>query len=145
MGYGLPAALGAKLGAKEKEVVLVVGDGGLQMSLAELATIVQENANVKIMLLNNGYLGMVRELQQELHEGRYNQTLMEGNPDFVKLAEAYGIKAFRVKRQENIISGIRQLLEWDGPIIGEFIIDPNANVIPVPGSDDDEAHIRDIG
>ncbi|HZJ82223.1 MAG TPA: biosynthetic-type acetolactate synthase large subunit [Clostridia bacterium] len=144
MGYGLPAALGAKLGSREKELVLVIGDGGLQMSLAELATIVQEDANVKIMLLNNGYLGMVRELQEELHEGRYNQTLMKGNPDFVKLAQAYGIEAFRVKRQENIISGIRQLLEWEGPILGEFIIDSNANVIPALGSDYDEAHIRGI-
>ena len=145
MGYGLPAAIGAKLGCSDKEVILVVGDGGLQMSLAELATIVQEETHVKIMILNNGYLGMVRELQQGLHGERYYQTRMKGNPDFVKLADAYGIKSFRVDRQEKIISGIRQLLEWRGPIIGEFTIDPTANVIPVPGSEDDETHIRGIG
>lgn len=144
MGYGLPAALGAKLGCRDKEVILVVGDGGLQMSLAELATIVQEEASVKIMILNNGYLGMVRELQQQHHGGRYYQTPMKGNPDFVKLADAYGIKSFRVGRQEKIISGIRRLLECKGPIIGEFAIDPTANVIPVSGSDDDETHIRGI-
>ncbi|NLI61227.1 MAG: biosynthetic-type acetolactate synthase large subunit [Clostridiales bacterium] len=144
MGYGLPAALGAKLGCRDKEVILIIGDGGLQMSLGELATIVQENAKVKIMILNNGYLGMVRELQQQLHEERYYQTRMKGNPDFVKLGSAYGIKSFRVERQEKIISGIRQLLEWQGPIIGEFIIDPSANVIPVSRGEDDETNIRDI-
>ncbi len=145
MGYGLPAAIGAKLGCRDKEVILIVGDGGLQMSLGELATLVQEDVNLKIMIFNNGYLGMVRELQQQLHNSRYFQTRMVGNPDFVKLAHAYGIKAFRVDRQDNIISGIRELLDWKGPIIGEFIIDPKANVIPVLGGEDDEAHISHIG
>ncbi len=145
MGYGLPAAIGAKLGTRDSEVVLIVGDGGFQMSLGELATLVQEEVNVKVIILNNGYLGMVRELQQHFHEGRYYQTAMKGHPDFVKLAQAYGIKAFRVNRQEKIISGIRELLKWEGPIIGEFIIDPYANVIPVSGGEDDEAYIRGTG
>ena len=138
MGYGLPAALGAKLGCRDKEVILIVGDGGFQMSLGELATIVQERAEVKIMIFNNGYLGMVREIQQQLHEERYYQTAMQGNPDFVKLAHAYGIKSFRVEKEENILEGIRQLLEYKGPIIGEFVIDPTANVIPVSRRDNDE-------
>lgn len=145
MGYGLPAAIGAKLGSPDKEVVLVVGDGGLQMSLGELGTLVQEGANVKIMILNNGYLGMVRELQQAFHESRYYQTPMNGNPDFIKLAEAYGIKALRVNRQERIVSGIREVLEWQGPIIAEFVIDPDANVIPIREGDEDDAYIRGIG
>ena len=98
------------------------------MSLGELATIVQERAEVKIMIFNNGYLGMVREIQQQLHEERYYQTAMQGNPDFVKLAHAYGIKSFRVEKEENILEGIRQLLEYKGPIIGEFVIDlPQCN------------------
>ena len=145
MGYGLPAALGAKLGRRDSEVVLIIGDGGLQMNLAELATLVQEGAGVKIMILNNGYLGMVREIQEEIHDARYYQTRMEGNPDFIKLAQAYGIKGFRVESQEKIEWGIRKLLNWEGPIIGEFVIDPAANVIPILGGKDDEAHIRGIG
>jgi acetolactate synthase-1/2/3 large subunit len=145
MGYGLPAALGAKLGCRDKEVVLLIGDGGLQMNLAELATLVQERAPVKIMILNNGYLGMVREIQEKIHGGRYYQTRMEGNPDFVKLADAYGIKGFRVESQEKIVWGIKKLLSWNGPIIGEFVIDPMANVIPIQGGKEDEAHIRGIG
>lgn len=145
MGYGLPAALGAKLGCRDKEVVLLIGDGGLQMNLAELATLVQERAPVKIMILNNGYLGMVREIQEKIHGGRYYQTRMEGNPDFVKLADAYGIKGFRVESQEKIVWGIKKLLNCDGPIIAEFVIDPMANVIPIQGGKEDEAHIRGIG
>jgi acetolactate synthase-1/2/3 large subunit len=145
MGYGLPAALGAKLGCRHKEVILIVGDGGLQMNLGELATIVQEKAEVKIMIFNNGYLGMVREIQQQLHGERYYQTAMKGNPDFVKLAHAYGIEAFRVEREEEILGNIRQLLEHKGPIIGEFVIDPNANVIPVSRREDDETRIGSVG
>ena len=131
MGYGLPAALGAKLGAKDKEVVLVVGDGGLQMSLAELATLVQEDANVKIMLLNNGYLGMVRELQQELHEGRYNQTLMKGNPDFVKLAEAMGAVGIRVTKREELAGAIQKAIELNTTVVLDCIIDSDDKVFPM--------------
>lgn len=145
MGYGLPAALGAKLGCRHKEVILIVGDGGFQMSLGELATIVQENAELKIMIFNNGYLGMVREIQQQLHGERYYQTAMKGNPDFIKLAHAYGIEAFRVERQEEILEGIKRLLEYKGPIIGEFVIDPYANVIPISRGEEDETPISSIG
>ena len=99
-------------------------------------------APVKIMILNNGYLGMVREIQEKIHGGRYYQTRMEGNPDFVKLADAYGIEGFRVESQEKIVWGIKKLLNCDGPIIAEFVIDPMANVIPIQGGKEDEAHIR---
>jgi acetolactate synthase, large subunit (EC 2.2.1.6) len=99
MGYGLPAAIGAKLGRPEKQVLLVTGDGSFQMNLAELATMVQENAAVKILLFNNRSLGMVRELQQHLLGERYYQSRMEVNPDFIKLAAAYGIEAFQVRKE----------------------------------------------
>lgn len=144
MGYGLPAAIGAKLGQPDKQVMLITGDGSLQMNLAELATMVQEKAAVKILLFNNHHLGMVRELQQHQLGERYYQTRMECNPDFVKLAAAYGIEAFRVENSDEIDEAIKRLLEHDGPIIGEFMIDPMANVFPVSRGDKDEAHIRRI-
>ena len=142
MGYGLPAAIGAKLGQQDKQVMLITGDGSLQMNLAELATMVQEKAAVKILLFNNYHLGMVRELQQHQLGERYYQTRMECNPDFVKLAEAYGIKAFRVKNRAEIAWAIKRLLEYEGPIIAEFMIDPMANVIPVTRGDESETYIR---
>jgi len=145
MGYGLPAAIGAKLGRPEKQVLLVTGDGSFQMNLAELATMVQENAAVKILLFNNRSLGMVRELQQHLLGERYYQSRMEVNPDFIKLAAAYGIEAFQVRKRDEIAQGIQRLLESKGPIIAEFAIDPMANVIPVTKGDRDEAYIRRTG
>lgn len=142
MGYGLPASVGAKLGQPDKQVMLITGDGSLQMSLAELATVVQEKAAVKVLLFNNSHLGMVRELQQHQLGGRYYQTHMRCNPDFVKLAAAYGIEAFRVKNRDEVDGAIKSLLEYDGPIIAEFMIDPMANVIPVTRGDKGETHIR---
>jgi len=88
---------------------------------------------------------MVREIQQQLHGERYYQTAMKGNPDFIKLAHAYGIEAFRVERQEEILEGIKRLLEYKGPIIGEFVIDPYANVIPISRGEEDETPISSIG
>ena len=145
MGYGLPAAIGAKLGQPDKQVLLITGDGSIQMNLSELATMVQENAEVKILLFNNRSLGMVRELQQHQLGERYYQSIMKYNPDFLKLAAAYGIEAFQVKRRDEIAEGIRRLLESKGPIIAEFAIDPMANVIPFTGGDSSEAYIRRTG
>jgi len=145
MGYGLPAAIGAKLGQPDKQVLLITGDGSIQMNLSELATMVQENAAVKILLFNNRSLGMVRELQQHQLGERYYQSIMKYNPDFLKLAAAYGIEAFQVKRRDEIAEGIRRLLESKGPIIAEFAIDPMANVIPFTGGDSSEAYIRRTG
>ena len=95
MGFALPAGVGAKFARPDAEVWVIVGDGGFQMTMAELATIVQEKTNVKIAIINNGYLGMVRQWQEFFYEGRYESTPLL-SPDFVKLAEAYGIPAVAV-------------------------------------------------
>ncbi len=145
MGYGLPAAIGAKIGKKDREVVLITGDGSFQMNMAELATISQEGLVIKIIILNNSTLGMVRELQEHYYDGRYYGVRMTGNPDFTKIAEAYGIEAIKVEKRGDIDSAIEKILESDRAIIGEFFIDPDANVIPNPGRWDNETHIRRIG
>lgn len=130
MGYGLPAAIGAKLGNPKRDVLLITGDGSLQMSLAELATAVQEELNIKILLFNNSTLGMVRELQQQYYNSRYFSVNMKGNPDFIKLAAAYGIKGISVNKPEKIKVAIRTILDSDEMILGEFLIDPEENVTP---------------
>ncbi|MDW7672422.1 MAG: biosynthetic-type acetolactate synthase large subunit [Bacillota bacterium] len=134
MGYGLPAAIGAKVGRPDKQVILITGDGSFQMNLTELATAAQEGLAVKIVLMNNSCLGMVRELQEHFCEKRYTQTTLKGNPDFGKLAEAYGFPAIRVDRYEDLETSIDQLLAHDGTMLAEFIIDPISNVIPVQQS-----------
>lgn len=133
MGYGLPAAIGAKLGKPDHEVVLVTGDGSFQMNLTEMATSVQEGLKMKIIVLNNNCLGMVRELQQHYCEERYNQVTMKGNPDFCKLAEAYGFKSKRITEVQDIPEAIKALLEEDSSSLLEFQICNKANVIPVKG------------
>lgn len=145
MGYGLPAAIGAKIANPQREVVLITGDGSFQMNIAELATISQESLGIKIIILNNSTLGMVRELQQHNYNEKYYGVKMTGNPDFVKLSDAYGIDSMRVERQEEIYPAIDEILRHDRAIIGEFVIDPDANVIPVKRRGDDETHIRRIG
>ncbi len=133
MGYGLPAAVGAKIGKPEQEVVLVTGDGSFQMNLTEMATSVQEGLKLKIIVLNNSCLGMVRELQQHYCDERYNQVAMQGNPDFCKLAEAYGFQSKRVTDAKDIHGAIKELLETDHSSLLEFQICNTANVIPIEG------------
>ena len=130
MGYGLPAAIGAKIACPGKRVVLLTGDGSFQMNLMELATLVQEGLDIKMILLNNRSLGMVREIQQHSYRGRYYQVSMKGNPDFIKLAAAYGIHGLRIKGQEDLSQAIERVLTWEGPLLAEVEIDPRANVIP---------------
>ena len=130
MGYGLPAAIGAKIGQPDKQVALITGDGSFQMNLTELATAAQEGLAIKVILMNNSCLGMVRELQEHNCEKRYTQTTLKGNPDFVKLAEAYGFPAIRVSRSEEVEDAIDKVLSYDGTMVAEFIIDPVSNVIP---------------
>ena len=133
MGYGLPAAVGAKIGKPEQEVILITGDGSFQMNLTEMATSVQEGLKLKIIVLNNSCLGMVRELQQHYCDERYNQVAMQGNPDFCKLAEAYGFKSKRVNEAKDIPGAIKELLETDHSSLLEFQICNTANVIPMEG------------
>lgn len=143
MGFGLPAAIGAQMGLKSNNVWAIVGDGGFQMTMTELGTAAQERVPVKIAIINNGYLGMVRQWQEFFYEERYNATPMH-NPDFVKLAEAYGIPARRVTRRQDVIPTI----EWaasinDGPVLIDFVVEKHDIVYPmVPAGADLHNMIR---
>ncbi len=130
MGYGLPAAFGAKMGAPDRDVVLYVGDGGLQMTIQELGTIAQMNANVKIVLLNNKFLGMVRQWQELFFEKRYSETPML-NPDFIKIAEGYGIKGKRVLHRPELAPSIKEMFEHKGAYLLEVSIEKESNVFPM--------------
>ncbi|GHS92150.1 acetolactate synthase [Planctomycetales bacterium] len=134
MGFGLPAGLGAQLAAPEKLTVVVTGDGGLQMNIQELATMRRLNLPVKILLLNNEYLGMVRQWQELFFAREYAFTDLADNPDFVAVAQAFGIAAWRCDRPENVASAVAQLLASPEPALLDVRIDRHANVLPmVPG------------
>lgn len=143
MGFGLPAAIGASMGLKSNNVWAIVGDGGFQMTMTELGTAAQERVPIKICIINNGYLGMVRQWQEFFYEERYNATPMH-NPDFVKLADAYGIPARRVTRRQDVIPTI----EWaagidDGPVLIDFVVEKHDIVYPmVPAGADLHNMIR---
>ena len=131
MGYGLPAAIGAKVGQPDRQVILITGDGSFQMNFPELATAAQEGLCIKIILLNNSRLGMVRELQQYFCDSRYTQTTLRGNPNFSVLASAYGFASLQVQASDDYSAAIDSLLESRETILTDFRIDPNANVIPM--------------
>jgi len=143
MGYGLPAAIGASMGCPDRQVWVVVGDGGFQMTMAELATAMQEKVNVKIALVNNGYLGMVRQWQELFYEERYNETPMI-SPDFCKVADAYGIPSVRVEHRDQIEAAVRQAQEHEGgPFLIEFVVEKHDVVFPmVPAGADLHDMIR---
>jgi acetolactate synthase-1/2/3 large subunit len=130
MGFGLPAAIGAKVGAPDRTVCLFVGDGGLQMTLQELGTVMQENLNVKIILLNNNFLGMVRQWQELFWEKRYSETKMQ-NPDFAAIARAYGLGVRRVERREDLDGAIREMLDCDGGFMLVADVEPCGMVYPM--------------
>ncbi len=131
MGYGFPAAIGAQLGCPDKIVVDIAGDGSIQMNIQELSTVVRFNIPVKIAILNNGYLGMVRQWQELFYNKRYSSVCLNGNPDFVKLAEAYGAKGFLVEKKEDVRPIIERAFSIKGPVIMDFKVDPNENVFPM--------------
>jgi acetolactate synthase-1/2/3 large subunit len=131
MGYGLPAAMGAQAGFPGRQVICVCGDGGVQMNIQELATIVQNRLPVKIVILNNNFLGMVRQWQELFFDKRYSQTCMELPIDFIKLAEAYGAKGFQATRHDEVEETIRQAFATDGPVIMEFKIAREEKVLPM--------------
>jgi acetolactate synthase-1/2/3 large subunit len=130
MGYGLPAAIGAKIGAPDRTVCLFVGDGGLQMTLQELGTIMQERVDVKIILLNNGYLGMVRQWQELFWKKRYSETRMD-NPDFTAIAKAYRLHARRVTEREELDDAIRDMLSHNGASLLEVEVEACGMVYPM--------------
>lgn len=130
MGFGLPAALGAKFGAPDRTVCFFTGDGGLQMTIQELGTIMQEKLNVKIIVLNNNFLGMVRQWQELFFHERYSSTPME-NPDFVAIAKAYGIAARAVDKREELDEAIAQMLHHDGAYLLVAQVEPCGMVYPM--------------
>ena len=135
MGFELPAAMGAKVGCPDDTVWCIAGDGGFQMTIQELGTIAQENLAVKIAILNNGFLGMVRQWQELFYERRYIATPLSG-PDFVKVAEAYGIAAMRVTDKLMVTSAIKKAMAYEGPFLIDFQVEPEENVYPMvpPGA-----------
>jgi acetolactate synthase-1/2/3 large subunit len=130
MGFALPAAIGAKMGAPEREVVAIIGDGGYQMTIQELGTIFQNNTAVKILVLNNGHLGMVRQWQELFFESRYASTIMS-NPDFVRIAAAYDIEAARVSERSALDAAIEEMIAHKGPYFLEVCVENEHNVFPM--------------
>ena len=132
MGYGLPAAIGAQVAFPDRTVIDIAGDGSIQMNIQELATAVQYKLPVKVAILNNGYLGMVRQWQELFYERRYAMTHI-GNisPDFVKLAEAYGAVGLRATRPEEVVPVIREALRTPLPVLMDFVVEPEEGVYPM--------------
>jgi len=135
MGFELPGAVGVKVGCPGEVVWCIAGDGGFQMTMQELATIVQEDIAVKIAIINNSYLGMVRQWQDLFYGRRYAGTKL-WNPNFVKVAEAYGIPGLKVEKKEEVIPAIEKAMEHPGPFLIDFAVEPEENVYPMvqPGA-----------
>lgn len=131
MGFGFPAAIGAKLGKPEKIVFDIAGDGSFQMNIQEMATAVNNKVGVKVAILNNGYLGMVRQWQQLFYNKRYSGTDLSPNPDFVKIAEAYGAFGMRVSEKDEVEDALRKAISIDGPVILDFLVEREENVFPM--------------
>jgi acetolactate synthase-1/2/3 large subunit len=131
MGFGLPAAMGAKVGCPDQTVVCIAGDGSIQMNSQELATCAQEGIAVKVFIMNNGYLGMVRQWQELFWDKRYSQVDMGQWPDFVKLAEAYGATGIRLEDKRTLVSDMRAALETDGPVLVDVRVTREENTYPM--------------
>ena len=131
MGFGLPAAIGAQMGRPDLPVVLITGDGSIQMCIQELATIREHNLPIKIVIINNGCLGMVRQWQEMFCQKRYSSTIMQYTPDFVRLAAAYDIPGRRVEKPSEIENALTDMLKSDGPELFEFMVCQNENVLPM--------------
>src|SRR5690606_28505077 len=127
---GLPAAIGAKYGAPDRTVVAIIGDGGFQMTLQELGTIMQFGAAVKILILNNEFLGMVRQWQQLFHDKRYSFVNIT-SPNYVMLAKSYGIEGNKIDRRENLRSALKTMLDHDGSYLLEVMVGKENNVFPM--------------
>ncbi|KUO53446.1 MAG: acetolactate synthase catalytic subunit [Desulfitibacter sp. BRH_c19] len=131
MGYGFPGAMGAQVANPEALVVAIVGDGGFQMNCQELATVAIYNLPVKICIINNGYLGMVRQWQDLFLEKRYSHTDINQGPDFVKLADAFGVKAIRVTKPEEVLPALQEAKAHQGPVLIDFVVEKEENVYPM--------------
>ncbi len=132
MGFGFPAAIGAQVACPDRPVFDIAGDGSFQMNIQELSTAVREKLPVKIAILNNGYLGMVRQWQELFFNRRYASTVLaDGNPDFVRVAEAYGAKGIRVETTDQVRPALEEAMDYDGPVVLDFLINPEENVFPM--------------
>ena len=131
MGFGLPAAIGAQVANPNKKVLAVVGDGGFQMTFQELMLIKEYNLPVKIFIINNSYLGMVRQWQELFHEKRYSSVDLSYNPDFIKIGEAYGIKSIQLKNKKDLKKHLKKILESDEAVLVECIVEKEENVYPM--------------
>jgi acetolactate synthase-1/2/3 large subunit len=136
MGFGLPAAMGAKVGCPDETVVLITGDGSIQMNMQELATCTQNGIDVKVFILNNGYLGMVRQWQELFYDHRYSQVQQGRWPDFVKLADAHGATGMRFEDKTTLVDDIRRAIETPGPVMVDILVTAEENVYPMiaPGA-----------
>ncbi len=136
MGYGFPAALGAQLAFPERQVIAFVGDGGFQMTAQELATAVQYRTNTKVVIMNNNSLGMVRQWQQIFYDRNYSHVDMEGSPDFVKLAEAYGAAGLRAVHPAELTRVLEAGLSMPGVVVMDIVVETEENVFPMvaPGA-----------
>jgi len=141
MGFALPAAIGAKMACPEREVVAVIGDGGYQMTIQELGTVFQTKAAVKIVVLNNDFLGMVRQWQQLFFDKRYASTEMV-NPDFVKIAEGYFLKARRVTKRKDLADAVEEMIKSNDPYFLEVVVEKEANVFPMIPTGSSVSEIR---
>ncbi|MDP3674183.1 MAG: biosynthetic-type acetolactate synthase large subunit [Novosphingobium sp.] len=131
MGYGLPAAIGAQLGNPDALVIDVAGEASIQMNIQELGTASQYRLPVKVFILNNEYMGMVRQWQELTYESRYSNSYSDSLPDFVKLAEAYGWKGIRIEHEADLDAGIQAMIDHDGPVIVDCLVDKTANCYPM--------------
>jgi acetolactate synthase-1/2/3 large subunit len=136
MGFGLPAAMGAKVGCPDDTVVCLAGDGSIQMNMQELATCAQERIAVKVFIMNNGYLGMVRQWQELFWDKRYSQVETGPYPDFVKLAEAYGATGIRLQDKRTLVPDMKEAMAIEGPVVVDVRVTREENTYPMiaPGA-----------
>ena len=141
MGFALPASIGAKMGAPDREVIAIMGDGGLQMNIQELGTVLQTGVPVKVIVLNNQFLGMVRQWQELFFESRYASTVMT-NPDFIKIADGYGMKTRRVTERADLEPALKELVASDRSYFLEVVVEMEENVFPMIPSGSSVSDIR---
>ena len=141
MGFALPASLGAKLAAPDRDVVAIIGDGCFQMTIQELGTIAQNNIKVKIIILNNNFLGMVRQWQELFFEKRYSFVELQ-NPDFIAISKGFGVEGSTVEKRENLDEAIKKMFDHDGPYVLEVCCEKEENVFPMVPSGASVSDIR---
>ena len=131
MGFGFPAAIGAQVAFPDALVIDIAGDGSILMNIQEMSTVVQHRLPVKIFIINNEYMGMVRQWQELLHGGRYSESYMDSLPDFVKLAESFKAKGLRAVKSKEVDEVIIEMIETEGPVIADICVDKEENCFPM--------------